>query len=382
METDPKQLIKKVLFILDYPLSEWKGTQRTIYEFASYLYNLGFGVTLLENSRESEYGLNANIHVPFKLISLEFNRHGKTKILRKVIKTEKPDAIYTANIIDPFIPTFGVRTIFGMHSLNVSAIPFMKLSHKIKFYFVQASLSVFSLIFWKRKNVMFHADNTDQLNWVKKIYFRRFKASLVGLPVECISDAEKTKIKQNQKVKKFTVLFFGALDRERGFEYFLKVIDLINSKTSDFQFIIAGNGTMKSFAEEAEHNFGNVKYIQSPSEEEKNGILIHSDIFVFPSWIENYSVTTVEAQLRGLPAIVMDRAPLKNIVENEKTCYILSEPNLVNKIVEKINIYYKIWNSSYETYIQMRLNISDITARLCKDRILPDFYKMLFGFIT
>jgi hypothetical protein len=78
----------------------------------------------------------------------------------------------------------------------------------------------------------------------------------------------------------------------------------------------------------------------------------------------------------------MDRAPLKNIVENEKTGYILSEPNLVNKIVDKINIYYQIWNSSYETYIQMRLSISDITARLCKDRILPDFYKMLFGFIT
>ena len=287
METDPKRLIKKVLFILDYPLSEWKGTQKTIYEFANYLYNLGFGVTLLENSRESGYGLNANIHVPFKLISIEFNQRGKTKILRNVIKTEKPDVIYTANIIDPFIPTFGVKTIFGMHSLNVSALPFMKFSYKIKFFFVQASLSVFSLIFWKRKTVMFHAENTDQLNWVEKIYFNRFKASLVGLPVECISNNEKTIIKQYPKNKKFTVLFFGALDRERGFEYFLKVIDLINSKMSDFQFVIAGNGTMKSFAEEAEHNFDNVKYIRNPSEEEKNGILLHSDIFVFLSWIEN-----------------------------------------------------------------------------------------------
>ena len=90
----------------------------------------------------------------------------------------------------------------------------------------------------------------------------------------------------------------------------------------------------------------------------------------------------MEAQLRGLPAIVMNCAPLKNIVKNEKTGYILSEPNLVNKIVDKINIYYQKWNGNYETYIQMRLNISDITARLCKDKILPDFYKMLFGFIT
>ena len=378
--SNQSNIIKKVLFILDYPLSEWKGTQRAIFEFANYLHDLGFQVTLLENSGKSGYGLNSDITVPFKNISLSFNRFETTKILRNIIRMEKPDLIYTANIISPFIPTFGVRTVFGMHSLNASAIPFMKLSAKIKFYFAQIFLSAFSLIFWKRKAVMFHAENTDQLNWVRKIYFNRFKASLVGLPVECINDRDS--LKQNPKNEKFSILFFGALDKERGFGFFLRVIDSINSNKNiaDFQFVIVGNGTMKSFAQEAQQHYGNVKYIVRASEEEKNEIMIHSDLFVFPSWIENYSVTTVEAQLRGLPAIVLDYAPLRNIVENGKTGFLLDGINIVEKIVEKINFYYQIWNNNYELYAQMRLNISDQTTRLCKNRILPDFYKMLLGF--
>ena len=382
MESNLKQLITKVIFILDFPLSEWKGTQRTIYEFANYLYGLGINVTLLENSRESGYGLNVSVPVRFKLISLQFNRHRKTKLIANIIKTEKPDIIYTANIIDPFIPTFGVKTVFGMHSLNVSAIPFMGFSTKIKLYFVQASLSAFSFIFWKRKTVMFHAENTDQLNWVKKVYFNRYKATIVGLPVECVTDEEKMTIMKNPKNEKFTVLFFGALDRERGFEYFLRLVELINKNGNNFQFIISGNGSMRSYAEEAEHNFENVKYIQSPSEGEKNEIMIHSDLFVFPSWIENYSVATVEAQLRGLPAIVLDCAPLRNIVENGVTGYVLGEPNLLKKIVDRVKLYHQMWDNSYEAYVQMRLNISNLTSRLCKNKILPDFFKMLLEFVT
>lgn len=382
MKPSSKQPIGKALFILDYPLSEWKGTQRTIYEFANYLYNLGVGVTLLENNKESGYGLNSNINVPFKLISYEFNFRGKNKKLRSIIKAEQPDVIYTANIINPFIPTFGTKTIFGMHSMNVSAIPFMNYKAKIKFYITQLALSIFSLIFWNGKTVMFQADNTDQVNWVKKVYFNRIKATFVGLPVECISDDERAMLKRNHKNKKFTVLFFGALDRERGFEYFLEVIGLMKSNEENMQFTIAGNGTMKDFAEKAEQNFSNVTYIHNPSEKEKNDIMINSDIFVFPSWIENYSVTTVEAQLRGLPAIVMDCAPLRNIVENEKTGNLISEPNLIDKIIEKINMYYQIWENNYESYIQMRLNICELTTRLCKDRILPEFYKMLEGFLN
>lgn len=109
---------------------------------------------------------------------------------------------------------------------------------------------------------------------------------------------------------------------------------------------------------------------------------MQSDLFVFPSWIDNYSVTTVEVQLRGVPAIVMDCAPLRNIVLNGKTGYLVSEPNLVEKIVEKIGSYYQIWRDDYEAYVQLRLNISNLTTRLCKDRILLDFYKMLTDFLS
>jgi hypothetical protein len=78
----------------------------------------------------------------------------------------------------------------------------------------------------------------------------------------------------------------------------------------------------------------------------------------------------------------MDCAPLRNIVENEKTGNLISEPNLIDKIIEKINMYYQIWENNYESYIQMRLNICELTTRLCKDRILPEFYKMLEGFLN
>ena len=378
-----RESVKKALFILDYPLSEWKGTQRTIYEFANYLYQMGYGVTLLENSKETQYSLDAKLPIPFKIISSPFRRFKKTKIIRNAVRTEKPDVIYSANIIDPFIPTFGVKTIFGMHVLNVSAIPYMRLNEKIKFFFVQVSLSIFSFAFWKRGRVMFHADNYDQLNWVKRIYFGRYRVDFVGLPVECTGGNDLNPIKQKTKNDRFTILFFGALDKGRGFETYYKMILALKDDPifDSLQFVIAGIGKMADIAEEAQHHFHNVRYVPKPSEDLKREVMITSDLFIFPSFIENYSIGTVEAQLNGLPALVLDTASFRNIIVEGKTGFCITGPDLIGQLVQKIKYYYNIWSSDYDSYQKMRSDIAELTKRLCKEKVLPDFHKMIIEFL-
>ena len=110
--------------------------------------------------------------------------------------------------------------------------------------------------------------------------------------------------------------------------------------------------------------------------------MLSSDLFVFPSINENFSIGSVEAQSCGLPCLFSDITPLKNIAIEGKTGYCLSlTDGFEKRFSDKITEYFQTWQNDYNKYVKMRIEIAEITRRLCKENVLPQLLDMVESFI-
>lgn len=373
----------KILFILDNPLSEWKGTQKMVYELGLHLMRKGNEVVLIERNHVTEYSLKREIKAPFKIISIDFNILSSFLIIKKWVKELKPDLIYSSNIINPLIPLIGTKTIFGSHVLNVTSLPYLKIREKMTFYFKQTILVLTSFFFWPNKNVMFHTLNLDQTNWIRRIYFGRYAIETIGNPINCPEQDIAQIIKEKNKGKKFRILFFGAIDASRGFSSFMKIVQLISNDSimDKIEFLIAGSGTMEHEARSMVQEFKNVRFLYKPDEDQKKSLFLNSELFLFLSYIENFSITTVEAQLYGIPAIISNTTPLLNIVEDKRTGYSFPPFGSEDSIVEKIKELVTLWEIDFEAYREMSEYTAETSRRLCKENVLPIMERMITKFV-
>ncbi len=384
---DAKYERKKILFIFDSKFSEWKGTQRFFYEFGNFLVLHEYKVTLIENDRRSaEELMQVAVDLPFNVISLRLRKIFSIYLVpRRIIMDLNPDVIYVNSLNSfPIFPFLRFRIIFGMHVIHVSSFKYALLGQRLKFWIKKLLFSPIVKFIWKNKNIMIHALNTDQRDWIINITKNRFPVKVIGNPVDCEIDDNIAYLENMKKNERFTVLFFGSLSREKGFSGFLSILNFISSNhlLEGVSFIIAGGGKLKSEAEMISRNNSNITFIERPGEEQKRKIMLSSDLFVFPSINENFPITAVEAQSTGLPCLFSDITPLKNMIIEGKNgfCMPLSD-GFENRFYEKIIRYRYLWASDYEKYREMRVEIAETTRRLCKENVLPQLLDMVESFL-
>ena len=110
--------------------------------------------------------------------------------------------------------------------------------------------------------------------------------------------------------------------------------------------------------------------------------MLSSDLFVFLYIKENFPFTVIEAQSSGLPCPFSDITPLKNIVIEGKTCYYLPLGKDFEKIFSnKISEYKHPWETDYEKYRSIRIEIAEVTRRMCKEHVLPQLLDMVESFL-
>ena len=379
---------KKILLVLDSKLEHWKGTQRFLYDFGSSLISKGFEVVLIENSNHGlpDAPVKFDSIIPFRVISIGFRRFFGVYIVPKdIVMKEHPVIVYAVNLNSlPFIASTQYKTIFGTHVLNVSGRNYENRYKKLGFYIKKLFFFVIVKFFWRNKEIMIHALNTDQCDWIIKTTKNHFPVTVIGDPVECRIDESIAFLKRMKKNEKFTVLYFGSFSSKRGFSEFLSIVKFIHTKQLKgcFHFLIVGDGPLRSDAEKLSQLFDNITLIIRPTDDQKRNIMLNADLFVFPSIIETFSITAVEAQSCGLPSLFSDITPLKNIVIEGITGYCLSlEGSFENRFFDKILNYFQVWHNYYEGYRKMRVEIAESTRRLCKEKVLPQLLDMVESFI-
>ena len=386
---ESKVAARKVLLVLDSQFKHWKGTQRFLYEFGSYLLLKGYEVALLENTNSElpDTLVEVDFVIPFRIIRASFKKFlGVFFVPKDTIRKEKPDVVYAVNVNSlPLIASSEYNTIFGTHVLNISELKYVGRSGRLRFNVKKIFFVLIVKLVWRKKDIMIHALNTDQRDWIVKVTKNRFPVRLIGNPVECRIDETTAYLNKMEKNDRFTVLYFGPFSPGRGFLEFLSIVKYMHrgSMNVSFNFIIGGDGPLRADANELLKIYDDVSLFIRPTDEQKRKLMLSSDLFVFPSINENFSIGSVEAQSCGLPCLFSDITPLKNIAIEGKTGYRLSlDDGFEKRFSDKITEYFQTWQNDYNKYVKMRIEIAEITRRLCKENVLPQLLDMVESFIN
>jgi len=375
----------RILFIHNARFRNWKGTERFIFELGKFLIENGFEVYVIENSRSKRImdATPLDINIPFDIKAIKFKRiFGIDLVPKKEIKKIDPDIIYVTFLnSNPLVPSSGYKTIFGTHILHISYMKYATFGERLNFSLRSFFLSFIVKFFWKNKDIMIHALNYEQRDWLVKKTHSKFPVIVIGNPVECIS--MDVKYTQTFTVSdKFRILYFGSLSASKGFDIFLEIVrELEGSGVSNhMEFIIAGSGLLEVELVKLMKFYDNIIFIKSPTDSDKKSIMHDSDLFVYPSRHDNFPYTVAEAQIAGIPALASDVISTANVVINGETGFTL-RIDRTKLFVEKIKYYYDMWSNDKAKYLQMRLDIFNASKRLCKENVLPLYLAMIEEFI-
>lgn len=163
-----------------------------------------------------------------------------------------------------------------------------------------------------------------------------------------------------EKYQKFTVLYVGRMELEKGIDEIIRAIGDLKEHQIDAQAVLIGDGihieTFKSLADElgiAEQT----KFLGQIKNDLLNEYYKKCHVFALPSKrVEGHPMTISEAMCSGLPILSTDKGGLKTLFTDEKEGYFIEDyKSLAEKIKYLINnkdILAEMSNASRITAVQ------------------------------
>jgi glycosyltransferase involved in cell wall biosynthesis len=166
---------------------------------------------------------------------------------------------------------------------------------------------------------------------------------------------DTSKFHLGKKEERFTVLFVGRLDYQKGFDIFARIIKLLNEQyRKEICFIIVGTGPLSYIAERLKTLYENVEWNSYLKERELVRTYQRAHVLLAPSRFEEFLITSIEAQACGTPVIASDLpGPRENIVDGQTG--FLVKPS-IGDFVRYILFFKKLWDNSSETYYKYSQN--------------------------
>ncbi len=155
------------------------------------------------------------------------------------------------------------------------------------------------------------------------------------------SDYAKLKEKRKQPTKIFTILFLGALGKRKGIYDIVKAMPLILEKNDKFLLKIVGpeedSGVRTEIKAMCNQNnlTKNVNILSPVDGVEKYNLLSESDVFILPSYAENFPIAMIEAMAAGLPLIMSNIKAISEIIQDGVNGFLV-EPGNYEGIAKKI----------------------------------------------
>ena len=147
------------------------------------------------------------------------------------------------------------------------------------------------------------------------------------------------------KTNLFKILFLGRISKIKGLDLLLPSIAQVVKKIPNTILLIVGPD-YENYKKELELIIkslkieSNVKFVGKLNRNEINKAYVDSDLFVLPSYSENFGLTIVESLACGCPVIISKNVNISNeINKNELGKVVNLDPNEITK--EIINFYYK-----------------------------------------
>ncbi len=181
-----------------------------------------------------------------------------------------------------------------------------------------------------------------------KQQFAQDHPKLIQKVVVIYNGVDESKFKpSNNKYDKFTCLYIGRVDREKGVDTIIEVANkLIDEKgITNIEFLIIGNGIQSHIndfkTQISKYNLDSVVKMLGPK---RNDELIEfyqkSHLFIFPTRREEgHPMTISEAFCSGLPVIATKKGGLVELIDNNLNGYLVNENDVI-KLSSLISLLY------------------------------------------
>lgn len=126
------------------------------------------------------------------------------------------------------------------------------------------------------------------------------------------------------------ILFLSRLDSKKGLDLLIPALSSLMTRREDFVFVLAGSGH-PSYEEEIRIRLqqygmaGRTILTGFLEGHAKWSLLSEADIFVLPSYHENFGLAVVEAMSVGLPIVITDKVGIHEEVSRERAGFVVSE---------------------------------------------------------
>ena len=132
--------------------------------------------------------------------------------------------------------------------------------------------------------------------------------------------------KYKYKKKENIAVYVGRLVFYKNVDFLIRSIRFVTSREKNFKLIIIGSGPELENLKKLSKKYcveKNIIFKGNVGEEEKLELLSKAKLFLFPSSIEGFGISVIEAMASGDVVIVNDVEPLNKIVKNSKTGFVL-----------------------------------------------------------
>ena len=140
------------------------------------------------------------------------------------------------------------------------------------------------------------------------------------------------KFKKYASKKLITLLYVGKIHPQKGLKNLLLALE--KSPESKYQLLIAGpdDGQLNELLQITQKlNLANVHFLGFVNERQKQELFSLSNLFVYPSYAEGFSISILEAMQAGLPVLITQACNFQTVEEN-KAGYVVSNKNLTHQI--------------------------------------------------
>ena len=196
-----------------------------------------------------------------------------------------------------------------------------------------------------RRADMFHATSEKEYEEIRAAGYKQPVAIVpIGMEVPEIRLRSKVEV-DGGGVRLHRVAFFGRLHKVKAVDRLVKAWELLNQSNNlnnrtieQWELVIAGpdngiRGELEQYI--AEHKVPRVRFVGEINGRAKYDFLSAADIYVLPSFTENFGVTVAEALACGTPAIVSNGTPWKEVEDNHCGWWVENTPEILAETLRK-----------------------------------------------
>ena len=145
----------------------------------------------------------------------------------------------------------------------------------------------------------------------------------------------------NKKEK--TLIYLGALTKDKGIEDAIKVFDLINQKDPNWQFWVVGKGESKYISnlkmKIKEFNLNKkIRFFGYIDQNKKFELLAKAQVLINPSVREGWGLVNIEANSVGTPVLGYNVPGMTDSVQIGRTGYLLDKGDVSNMAQKVLNL--------------------------------------------